>query len=75
MTTAHEIYVLAPSDTIFEIPTFGGDVYLPGISRGSRASLNILYAATFDIEDTRASVSGDLDYDSDNNLLLQLAQN
>ena len=75
LTTAHEIYVLAPNDTIFEIPTFGGDVYLPGISRGSRASINTLYAAAFDVEDTHASVSSDPDYDSDNNLLLPLAQN
>ena len=53
MTTANEIYVLAPNDTIFEVPTFGNDVYLPGISRGSRASLNTLYTATFTTEDTR----------------------
>ena len=73
MTTANEIYVLAPNGTIFEVPTFGNDVYLPGIARGSRASFSTLYTATFTTEDTRDSTNPDLAYDSDNNEIASLS--
>ena len=66
MTTVHEfqIYMLALNNTIFEVPMFNGDIYLPDMSTcESRAAISTLYNLKF---------MAILNKDSDNNMITLL---